>query len=318
MQRSATGQVDRAVHPLLRSRRSSSNFCRGVAGWSEPIAPASTAFHELATIPRIPPDCECSHTSSRSPELFTASNLQLTARSTYLPWSLFMLPHSLLTTMGVFLAFVSPICFAGDADISGVQILQQAEQAARDRGQTNGYTEIRGYALRNERFKLEAQMEVRAVHPDLGGVNFAVLRVNGSEDIQRRIFKQILEGEAKLSRLPAAEVALSNENYTVELSGTELYNGRRCYVLRMRPRRKCQYLLDGRAWIDVATHALVKMEGRPTASLSIWVGKPLIIREFEQLGRIWVPARSRSVASTLILGTTELTIMHRDQQLYSR
>lgn len=225
-----------------------------------------------------------------------------------------MIQHSLLTTVGLFLAFLSPICFAGDADISGAQILQQAEQVARDAGQTNGYTEIRGYALRNERFKREAQMEVRAVHQGLGGVNFVVLQVSGSEDIHRRIFKQLLEGEAKLSRLPAAEVALSNKNYSVELSGSELYNGRRCYVLRMRPRRKSRYLLDGRAWIDVATHALVKMEGRPTASLSIWVGKPLIIREFEQLGRIWVPARSRSVASTLFLGTTELTIIHRDQQ----
>jgi hypothetical protein len=225
-----------------------------------------------------------------------------------------MIQHSLLTTMGAFLAVLSPICFAGDADISGLQILQQVEQSARAAGQTNGYTEIRGYALRNERFKREAQMEVRAVHQGLAGVSFAVLKVSGSEDIHRRIFKQLLEGEAKLSRLPAAEVALSNGNYSAELSGTELYKGRRCYVLRIRPRRRSKYLLDGRAWIDVVTHALMKMEGRPTASLSIWVGKPLIIREFEQLGSIWVPVRSRSVASSLFLGTTELTIIHRDQQ----
>lgn len=223
--------------------------------------------------------------------------------------------HSQLSKIATMLIFTVPVSMAGTSDalvpLSPAQILQKMEENAKTAQRAVAYTEVRRYALRNDRFKRQAEMNVRVVHRAAAS-DFEVLQVVGSEDVYRRVFKKVLEGEAELSRLPAAESGLTHANYEVELLGTETIQSRRCYVLQLLPRRKSKYLLQGRAWIDVAAYSLVRLEGRPTASLSLLVGKPLIVRSFMQVTGTWVAAHSQTTSSTRLLGTTELTIEHRD------
>jgi hypothetical protein len=95
----------------------------------------------------------------------------------------------------------------------------------------------------------------------------------------------------------------------------EALDNRQCYLLEVKPRRKSKYLLQGRAWIDMATFNLVRLEGRPTASLSFWAGKPFIVQEFKEVSGTWIIAANRSTSKSRLLGTTELTIEHSDRQL---
>jgi hypothetical protein len=65
----------------------------------------------------------------------------------------------------------------------------------------------------------------------------------------------------------------------------------------------------------MATFNLVRLEGRPTASLSFWAGKPFIVQEFKEVSGTWIVAESRSTSKTRLLGTTELTIKYGDRQI---
>jgi hypothetical protein len=135
-----------------------------------------------------------------------------------------------------------------------------------------------------------------------------VLQVSGLEEI----FRRILEGEAALSRLPGDEKSVNEANYNFSLIGAEIHRGRECYVLQLAPRRKSKYLLQGRAWIAADTFDLVRIEGTPSASLGFWVGRPFISQEFTERDGAWVLLESHSTASTRLLGSTELSIVHRE------
>ena len=96
--------------------------------------------------------------------------------------------------------------------------------------------------------------------------------------------------------------------------GTELAAGRRCYVLDLEPRAKNRYLIVGKAWVDAGTYALVRIDGRFAASLSMLVGAPHISEEFVEVRGFWLPAHVRSVASSFLLGPTELDIVFSNYQ----
>ena len=98
------------------------------------------------------------------------------------------------------------------------------------------------------------------------------------------------------------------------MRGTETLKGRLFYVPALLPRRSGKYLLQGRARIDVESYAVIKIEGRPTASFSFRVGEPLIIRQFEQVKGTWFMASSPTAFRTRLFGTSELTIDHGDRK----
>jgi len=217
--------------------------------------------------------------------------------------------------VAIFLVFtIRPTPAAnGDASVPlfTKEVLQRLEENYESRPRSSASIEVRHYMLRNARFKRESEMDVQVIRRADGALDFKVLKVSGSE----QIFKRILEGEAALSRLPVRERSLTASNYEFKLLGTESVRSNRCYVLQLIPRRKSKYLLQGRAWFDTETLGLVRLEGRPVASISLWVGKPLIVQEFEQLNGAWTAVGSHTTASTRILGTTELSIEHRDHHV---
>jgi len=190
------------------------------------------------------------------------------------------------------------------------EIVQRLERTTEQAPRSLGYSEVRHYVLRNSRFNRDAEMEVRAIRNAQGGLEFTILKLSGSE----HIFRQILEGEATLSRLPAATGTLEVRNYEFKLVGRETIGAHLCHVLQLIPRRKSKYLLEGRVWIDAVSFGLVRLEGRPTASLSFLVGRPLILQDFEKVSGAWVVLASHTTASTRLLGTTQLSIEHRDRQ----
>ena len=226
------------------------------------------------------------------------------------------LPARFLTIQMTLAALIlmAPSGIARDRDEPAIRSVSDVVKNFEERskqGLSPGYSETRHYVLRNARFGRQAEMNVTVIHGPNGALDFSVLQVSGSE----QIFKRILEGEAAVSRLPQAERSIRSSNYDFQFAGTEKVSTRNCYVLQLVPRRKSKYLLEGRVWIDTATFGLVKLEGRPTESVSLWVGKPLIVQEFEQLNGVWVAARTHTTSATRLLGTTELSIESKEQKL---
>lgn len=170
------------------------------------------------------------------------------------------------------------------------------------------YSATRRYLLHNPRMKHDAEMLVRVNYRKGQGKFFQVLASGGAEGISRRVFDKLLTGEAEGSHKNNVDRNLSSQNYEFRLIGWEVREEHRCYVLELTPKTKSKYLLNGKAWIDAEDFAVVRIEGRPSASLSFWVGKPYIVQEFEKVGDFWMASRNVSRSETRLLGTSDLTI----------
>jgi hypothetical protein len=67
--------------------------------------------------------------------------------------------------------------------------------------------------------------------------------------------------------------------------------------------------------VDIVSYAVIRLEGQFAASISLLVGAPRISEEFIEVNGFWLPGRVRSVASSFLLGTTELDIRFSDYRL---
>lgn len=178
------------------------------------------------------------------------------------------------------------------------------------------YSVTRRYTLQTERMKKSAEMVVRGVYRKGEGKSFEILSSEGAEGISGHVLRHLLDAEAEASRKePHGQDRVTPQHYDFQLLGMENRDGRLCYVLTLKTKAKSKYLLNGKAWIDARDFAIVHMEGKPSASLSFWVGKPYISMDFEKVGDFWVIARNQSYADARLVGASELTIEYRGYQI---
>jgi len=177
------------------------------------------------------------------------------------------------------------------------------------------YSGSRQYTLQNLRFGKQAAVAVLMNYRQFEGERYTVLTRSGSDRLGD-IIDKVLASEAGASLPPEnARHEITSANYRVRLLGTEVAAGRSCYVLDLTPRMKNRFLIVGKAWVDVDSYAVVRIEGQFMASLSILVGAPHISEEFIEVHGFWLPAHVRSVASSFLLGPTELDILFSNYQL---
>lgn len=177
------------------------------------------------------------------------------------------------------------------------------------------YSGSRQYTLQNLRFGKQAAVAVLMNYRQFEGERYTVLTRSGSDRLGG-IIDQVLASEAGASLPPEnARHEITSANYRVRLLGTEVAAGRSCYVLDLTPRMKNRFLIVGKAWVDTDSYAVVRIEGQFMTSLSILVGAPHISEEFIEVHGFWLPAHVRSVASSFLLGPTELDILFSNYQL---
>jgi hypothetical protein len=168
------------------------------------------------------------------------------------------------------------------------------------------YSDLRRYTFTNERLKKSSEMLVRSKHQVGQGTEFVVLSSQGTEGVTGRIFRHVMDAEREASA--RGENRIDSTSYNFELVSTELVNGRDCYKLKLIPKKRNKFLLEGTAWVDRQDFGFVRITGQPAASVSFWVGRPVITIDFEKVGQLWLVARNTSLAQARLLGRSELTI----------
>ena len=212
-------------------------------------------------------------------------------------------------------AVLSPTLTAG-ALPSGDEILARiVSENQRRHFLLTEYSGSRQYTLQNLRFGKQAAAAVFMNYRQPEGERFTVLTRSGSDKLSG-IIDKLLASEAGTSLPPElARHEINSANYRVRLLGTEVTAARTCYVLDLAPRMKNRFLIVGKAWVDVESYAVVRIEGQFAASLSALVGAPRISEEFIEVHGFWLPGHVRSVTSSFLLGPTELEIVFSDYQL---
>jgi len=177
------------------------------------------------------------------------------------------------------------------------------------------YSGSRQYTLQNLRFGKQAAVAVAMQYRQLEGERYTVLTRSGSDKLNG-IIDKVLASEAGATLPPEkARNQITSANYRVRLLGTEIAAGRICHVLELTPRIKNRFLIVGKAWVDAGSYAVVRIEGRFAASISILIGAPRISEEFVEVQGFWLPGHVRSVSSTFLLGASELDILFTNYQL---
>jgi hypothetical protein len=164
-----------------------------------------------------------------------------------------------------------------------------------------------------------AEMTVRFSFQRGVGKSYEIVSATNASGMSRRVLDRIVESEVEASRsLARDEGRMIPENYDFELLGTDILDGRNCYVLGLHPRKKSRFLIQGKAWVDAKCFGLLKVEGRPAANVSFWVGKPFITQEFQKYGDFWMSCHNRTVSDTFMFGKSELTIEYSQYELNTK
>ena len=180
------------------------------------------------------------------------------------------------------------------------------------------YTASERYLIRNTHFSDPAEVVVSVIYKKDAGKVYRVISRRGPSILQSTVMDRVLKEETAMSRGEARKQSLViGVNYSMKWLGEEVLDGRRCDVVAIEPRKKSPHLLRGRAWVDAVSHNLIRIEGKPTASPSFWVGTPQVVREYREIGGFSFAMRSHAVSQTFLLGRTELNIEYGDYRVNS-
>lgn len=213
------------------------------------------------------------------------------------------------------LAAALVLAVSGLAVPAAEEILSKMAESGAHRPPVS-YSGTRTYAMRNLRFNKEARVVVRMTYHPAEGKKFTIVERSGS-DILVSIVEKLLDAESEAS-LPsvAAKTGINRENYTARLRGSDIVNGRECWVLELKPRTRNKFLLAGTLWVDKKSSGIVKVDGKTAASLSMWVGSPHIVEERAEVSGLWLPARTVSQSSTFLAGDSQLEIAYTGYQVH--
>src|SRR5439155_14595464 len=129
---------------------------------------------------------------------------------------------------------------------------------------------LRKFHAANVRFKAESTMYVQTVFRRPDQLESTVTSHEGSNLIRARVFDKILEAENETrAKKDKQQVDIIPANYTFSFVDAEDCSGRSCYRMRISPRRREKYALDGEIWIDTEDYSIVRIHGAPAKRPSL-------------------------------------------------
>jgi hypothetical protein len=202
-----------------------------------------------------------------------------------------------------------------------VEIQRVCERmAAMDQWRTKtllGYSVTRRYTLKLGSSATCAEMLVKVEYTHPGHKSFQVISQKNCGMLDDRIFHRVMNVEIQAARDDIRDsTRIIPLNYDFEALGTAELEGRASYVIRMRPKRRERYLVDGRIWVDMKDAAVARLDGE-VATSSFWVRSSHMIQSYERVGPYWLVMFNQNDATVRILGDAQLRIEYFDYRLRS-
>ena len=149
----------------------------------------------------------------------------------------------------------------------------------------------------------EVMAQINFVPPDMK--IYKIIQALGNSRGEK-IVRELLDRETESAKKgPGSEI--SRKNYDFVFLRQESLGVVPEYVLRIVPKRKDRYLLNGRIWVDASTFRIRRIEGVPAKSPSFWIKDIHITLQFAQLSGMWIPTSFDAIATVRFLGPYTLT-----------
>lgn len=192
-----------------------------------------------------------------------------------------------------------------------VEMNQRRTQALRS------YTSLRTYHLElHGLIRLHADMQVKMTYEYPGTKHFTIVSQSGSGYVRSHVFKRLLKVETETStQRENREISITPHNYNFEMVGYKSGPEGDYYILKVTPKHKRKYLLDGRIWVSARSFAITHIEGKPDKRVSWWTPKVNFVYTYRKVGQFWFPALNRTITHVRIFGRSLLTIRYDDYNL---
>jgi len=144
---------------------------------------------------------------------------------------------------------------------------------------------------------------------------FKALRFTGDAFVKTNVIIRLLQSEVDhVQKDDPALNAISPANYKFSYKGTNELAGRMVHIYQLKPRQKRAGLFKGRIYVDAYTGSLVRAEGRPVKSPSLFIKKIDFVQDYADIGPFTFPVHIHSEASARIVGRAIVDVYQRDYQ----
>lgn len=196
------------------------------------------------------------------------------------------------------------------------EIVDRMQRANRERElRLQDYEVLRTYAVHNRLTGMRAELEVRMRYKS-GKKEFEVINERGSRFLRSRVLKKLIKAEQEASRQERKQgTEIKEENYQFSLERIAEFPYGRYYILRVKPRRKDKYLLDGFIWVIDGDFAIVQIVGRPARRPSFWTRRIHFIHQYTKVNDFWLPASNQTEARVFLFGKSTVSIRYREYRI---
>ena len=144
---------------------------------------------------------------------------------------------------------------------------------------------------------------------------FKALRFTGDAFVKTNVITRLLQSEVDhVQKDDPAQNAISPANYKFSYKGTSQLEGRLVHVFQLKPRQKRASLFKGRIYIDAYSGSLVRAEGKPAKSPSLFIKKIEFVQDYADIGPFTFPVHIHSEATARIVGRAIVDVYQRDYQ----
>lgn len=161
------------------------------------------------------------------------------------------------------------------------------------------FTVRRNYLLLDKQAEQKAQVvaTITTLPPD--SKEYEIEHSSGG--IGEKVLRDILAKETEQPK-DAERKDLSRQNYNFQLLGEEQLDGRRCYLIGLKPKREEKDLLRGKVWVDAETYNIRRIEGSPVKNPSWWLHDLSILMDFAEVDGMWLRTSMHAVANVRFKG----------------
>lgn len=183
------------------------------------------------------------------------------------------------------------------------------EARTENRARIRSFDVIRTYQLfGKECQRTKSEVTAAISYKPYGVQSYTIHKASGAS-LGETIVRKILENEKEVLTNPAA-TDLSADNYVFRFLRTDSLDGRPCYLLALRPKRKDTKLFVGTVWVDASRYLIRKVEAEFVQPASWWLHNVHLTLEFQDVHGMWLQTGFLSTADVRLLGP--YTMVSRD------
>lgn len=184
-----------------------------------------------------------------------------------------------------------------------VQGMERAQSEVRPQTPYQVIREYRLFGAKNTSANAEVVAQVDFKPPT--SKDYSIQKWSGSTR-GKQVVQRVLDRETA-NNGNQSRTALTNDNYDFQLVGETVLDGRPCYVLRLKPKRKEKDLILGQAWVDKRSFFILHIEGEVAKAPSWWLKSVRVKLSFGDLSGTWLQTSMEAVADVRLVGSHTLT-----------